>query len=260
VTLLLLLLWVVATLFYVENRKFLSAFLIAIAVLIKLTPLILLVPMLIWRDWRWVGWFFGSLATLITLVCLKNGHETFLFFALHVMPSMSNGIPVLDNKTVLSAVQIVWHGRLDFTGVIIPHMVILFGKVLSAGIVACAAVLTTCLGEDLPIDARAAVIAAFSLLSVCVAPVSWEHAYGLAFFMLAVMWKRAFDGRTSALALLLLLTTTLAICGISLTSVARDVGPHYLIAYSATGFGIALCIQSLSSQLSRRLALKALAS
>jgi TctA family transporter len=99
---------------------------------------------------------------------------------------------------------------------------------------------------------RIAVIAAFSLLSACVAPVSWQHAYAIAFFMLAVMWRRAFEERSSLFSLLLVFASTLAICSISFTSLGRELGPPYLVAYLAPIFGILLCIQSLSRPVRRR--------
>jgi hypothetical protein len=256
VTELILLLWIAATWFYVKDRKAASAFLIAVAVIIKLTPLILLAPMLIWRDWRWTGWFAGALAVLVGFVCLVNGPQTLLFFVQHVMPSMTDGMPNLDNKTILSALQMVWHGSTDFTGVTVPREVILAGKLLSAAIIGYAVLRTAQLGKTLPMQDRIAVIAAFSLLSACVAPVSWQHAYAIAYFMLAVMWRHALGERSSLFSLVLVFATTLAICSISFTSLGRDLGPPYLVAYLAPIFGILLCIQSLSRPVRHRAAFK----
>ena len=87
-----------------------SAAVLAVAALIKLTPIILLLPMLIWRDWRWARWFGGALLAGLVLSNGPHVPRLILTFVVSVLPPMSAGVISRENQTLLSAVQMVWCG------------------------------------------------------------------------------------------------------------------------------------------------------
>ena len=69
-----------------------------------------MLPILLWRDWRWLRWFAGALAIGVFAMCLINGPEVALFYLTHVLPPMSGGIADIQNKSIASAVGLLLHG------------------------------------------------------------------------------------------------------------------------------------------------------
>lgn len=210
ITMVLLALLSACVLLYARGWKRTSALVLSIAVLVKMTPLLLVVPILIWRDWRWMRWFAGGIAIGLLLMCFENSPGTVLFYFRHVVPPMSSGIPARENKTVLSAVEMLWCNGLDYQGMVVPANVILIGKLLSAFVVTAAASLAYRSRTDLQQAGRPFVLAAFALLATCVSPVSWVDALMIGYILLALLWKRMLDGGRTFAELLLLFATTVA--------------------------------------------------
>jgi hypothetical protein len=91
VSILLLFLLIAGVSFYVHGRKNIAGLLFALAAAIKLTPLIVIVPFLAWKDWKILRaialWCIGILGA----TWIVNGIGTLNFYFLHVMQSMSGG-------------------------------------------------------------------------------------------------------------------------------------------------------------------------
>jgi hypothetical protein len=66
-----------AILFY-PKRQFLSALMLALAVHMKGSPAVLVVPFLLARDWRWLGWFGAGAVAVAGLTVLTDGFAPFL--------------------------------------------------------------------------------------------------------------------------------------------------------------------------------------
>ncbi len=224
ITLLLLLLWAVGLFAYARGEKELSALALALATAIKLTPLLVLAPLLIWRDWRWVRGYALALAGIFVAVCLVN-HPALLhdYFA-HVMPSMSRGIPNTENKSLVSFVQLFYvalHG-VRVTPVATPTMPIPQAVVSAAKLLA---LLTTLVviamlvraGATLATGGRVLVLALLALVSACVSPVSWRHAYVVEVLPLALLWAHALRHRPSRTEL-----AVLTVCSLELGSFLFD--------------------------------------
>jgi hypothetical protein len=211
ITIVLLALWSAGILFYAQGWTRASALVISVAALIKITPLLVAVPILIWRDWRWTRWFAGGLALGCGVMCVLNSPATLMFYGQHVIPPMSAGIIHRQNLSVLSVVGLLWsHGR-DYADFVVPHRVVLLGKLISAGLMATAALLTIRRGSGVQPPERTLVLAAFALLSLCVSPVSWLDALVLGYILLALLWERMLRGGRTLAELLLLVTTTIAL-------------------------------------------------
>jgi hypothetical protein len=204
ITMVLLLLWCAGILFYVRGSVRASALILAAGVLLKLTPLIVIVPILLWRDWRWLRWFVIGIAAGGLAICCINSPATVTWYLFHAVPHMSAGLADIENKTVPSAVGLLCGIR----GQVTSHPIALLGKLLSFGLLAAAALLTFRSRQDVAAQRQASVLAAFALLSLCTAPIAWLDTYVIGGILLALLWKQAFHSNVSALHLVSLAAAT----------------------------------------------------
>ncbi|MGB6974490.1 MAG: glycosyltransferase family 87 protein [Terracidiphilus sp.] len=243
---LLLLLWVASSALYVAGWKRASALVISLAVAIKLTPLLIVVPMLIWGEWKWLRWFSAGVIGTFLIMCWRNTPGTVLFYFFHVMPPMSAGISTLGNKSIPAAVSVLWRGGEDLHGVDIHPLVVIFGKLLCLGIIACAGFFTIKARQELTKERKILILACYALLSICLAPVSLMHAYVIGFFALATFWRRALIVRVLYPELALLVAASATIGGADMGGVCRKLGPHfYVLAFGAPILGAALALYGL---------------
>ena len=208
ITIVLLSLWSTGIVLYTKGWERTSALLLAAAVLIKIVPLLVIVPILVWRDWRWIRWLFVGLVSGLSLVLLDNNFHELTFYVLHVVPPMSAGIVERENQTLLSALQMFWrHGNSYVTST--PSYVLWAGRTLSASFIGIATFLTFRLGPSLPRIKKPFVLAAFALLSLCVSPVSWVDALVIGYLVVALLWLNMAQSWRSYLELALLFTCTI---------------------------------------------------
>lgn len=207
ITAVLFLLWCAGILFYVRGTPSASALMLALAVLLKMTPLLVVVPILIWRDWRWLRWF--TVWMLLGVLCMGwiNSPALLLSYVRDTVPRMSIGVADIDNKTVSSMIGILW----GIKGRITSHTVILLGRALSALLILAAAALTFRTRKDSAPQRQACVLAAFALLSICVTPIAWLDNYILGGILLALLWGRVLVAGTSTVRLVLLFAATISI-------------------------------------------------
>lgn len=203
VTIVLLLLWTLGMRWYQQDLKGLSAIVLALAAAIKLTPLLVILPMLIWRDWRWLRSFCGTLVFLFGAVCLLNGLAPLQDFVSNVVPAMSGGIPNAENKSLISSVQLLWvalhHGQLANVTMQVPHPVLAIAKALAAFTILAAMFLLIRIGPRMRMPDRIMTFALIALLSAVVSPVAWKHAYVVEYSALAFIWAQVFRSRASLL-------------------------------------------------------------
>jgi hypothetical protein len=209
----LILLWTAGIVCYVKGFNRTSAAVFALATSIKLTPLLVLLPFLVWREGRWVRWFAFSLAAICVTLCLINGPKALADYTLHVMPPMSTGFISISNVSLPSGLQQFYLG---LTGknfmaedTVIPHAVIFGSKLIAAAIMLATLIGVYRLGPRLPIMDRAKLLSLISLLSLYCSPIAWRSAYGIVFLAALFLWKEAFERGVSPLELLLLVLCTL---------------------------------------------------
>ncbi len=209
----LVLLWTAGIVCYVKGFLRTSAAVFALATAIKLTPLLVLLPFLVWREGRWVRWFVLSLAAICTVLCLVNGPHTLADYILHVMPPMSTGFISLSNVSLPSGIQQLYLGlsgkNFLAEDAILPHAVVLGSKLIAALVM-----LTTLIGiyrlGPLPsLDERAKLLALIALLSLYCSPIAWRSAYGIVFLAALLLWKEVFERGASILELFFLACCTL---------------------------------------------------
>jgi hypothetical protein len=209
----LVLLWTAGIVCYVKGFKRASAAVFALATAIKLTPLLVLLPFLVWREGRWVRWFALSLSAICLILCLINGPQSLLDYTLHVMPPMSAGFISASNVSLPSGLQQLYLGMTGGNFIaeyaIVPRAVVLGSKLIAAAVMLMALIGIYRLGPLRSAMDRAKILALIALLSLYCSPVAWRSAYGIVFLAALFLWKEAFERPVSKLELLLLVLCTL---------------------------------------------------
>ena len=210
----LLFLWTLSVFCYARGWRTASAVLLALATAIKLTPVIAVIPLLWWREWRWIRMYTVSLLALFAGAIFINGLETVKDCFLHVLPLMSNGYPSEINFTILSGFGGIYEAyrgvkTLYSTPIPIPQSVLLFAKIINMLCLALAAALLMKRRDQLSRGERTLVLALFAMLSVVISPVSWQHAYTVCLLGLVLLWAEALKTPTRKGYLFLLAFTSL---------------------------------------------------
>jgi hypothetical protein len=84
--------WILLALLLYPKRSFLSAFMLALAVHFKGSPVVLVLAFLLERDRRWLAWFSLSLILLAGITVLTDGLSPFVDVVQHVQ-----GLALSDN-------------------------------------------------------------------------------------------------------------------------------------------------------------------
>lgn len=229
ITLLLLLLWMLSLCCLQRDRVWLSTFALALAAAIKLTPLIAVLPLLLWGNWKWLRAFAVWSLLLLGVMAAVNSPAVLVDYVQHVMPAMSRGVPHPENRSISSALQMVYLTQRGETMEMfktanagaVPPALLLAGKLLP---MLCLIVAAAWIGLRLRHPTRqqqVEVLATFAVLSVVVSPVSWVHAYVVAFPLLFLLWQAAFARRVTRWRTVLLVIVSLDLGGALLNDVVR---------------------------------------
>ena len=241
VSILLLFLLMAGVTLYLRGRKNVAGLMFALAAAIKLTPLILIVPFLAWRDWKILRATALWVAAILGALWIINGIGTLNLYFFHVLPAMSNGIVDLENRSLESMFQI--YGHRSFQGTTSIGLT-RAARIISALVVCYAAWLSQSNSkENLLNDQKLEIISIFLLLSCCVAPVSWTRAYVLSAPILIVLGTRIWQRRSN--------TYETALLVLFLFSLSFSRGGYFLVATPL--FGIALGIMRLRGLRTERL-------
>lgn len=209
ITILLLLLWTFGIYAYVRGWVAVSAFVLALATAIKLTPLLAVLPFVVWRRWRWIGAYLLSCLALLATLLAVNGPACLAIFVRRVMPAMSDSNAFLSNRSLLSVSQLMYlslkGGNVYQPNLPPSHQVATIGKALGLLCILAAGLLMLRNRRLVSTADALATMAVLPLLSVLLSPVSWEHAYAICFLTFAVLWTEVFR-KTVPVPYLLLLT------------------------------------------------------
>jgi Glycosyltransferase family 87 len=247
ISILLLLLQAAGLYFYFESRTVPAALMFAIITAIKITPLIVIVPLLAFRDWKQLRAFVLALAALLIGICFVNGEGLLRQYVEHVVPSMSAGVVSLQNRNLGTALQIAWQ-RTDQLPAL--RSISLLGKLLSLAVICYAGWLSRFTPKS-DFARKTAVLMLFFLLGCCLAPVAWRHSYVLAAPALAVLVGRAWKGRMNAVEFIALCCFLPLVLGLGFTQWASDTGNPLLLDAAMLGpvAGIALTLALLYGRL-----------
>ncbi len=226
VTLLLTLCWMFGIYAHWKGWPVSSASSLALATSIKLTPLVVLVPFIIWKDWKWLRAYAGSLLCLVLFMGAVSSPYALKDYFSNVVPSMSRGIPDLANMTIAAATQFLYvalHGvSILPMGMPIPDSVISVGKILSLAALVFTVIVPVYRYRKImtPRD-QVNAIALIAMVSPAVAPVSWSHAYTVCYPALVLLWGQAFVRRVSNLQLTLLTAGSIILNSVVMKNVAE---------------------------------------
>jgi hypothetical protein len=215
VSILLLLLWTCGIFCFTKGWHGAAGFAFALAAAIKLTPAIVIVPLLLWKEWRVLWAMLFSWLGMAVTISLVNTPSSLTDYFGHVVPPMSRGVLAINNMSISASVTRLYAALLNQTispAVVdhVPAVVVVLGKVCAAGIMGAAGLLIyNRRGGTKQLD-DVMVLALFAMLSVCIAPVTWGHAYSTCFLTLSLLWADALRARVSNVYLTMLLLCTVA--------------------------------------------------
>jgi hypothetical protein len=186
-----------------------SGLLFALSAAIKLTPLIVIVPFLAWRNWKVVRVIILWGLAFFALLCVFNGWGVMKLWMFHVLPSMSSGISSPASRTLTALFYACWRG-FDYSNV--PVGLAWTVRVVSVLLLCYVAWLSRKNSDSNSQDSvKFRIFAVFLLLSCCLAPVSWVHAYVLSIPVLVILGRRVLEGSSSNLETTLLLLFVLSL-------------------------------------------------
>jgi hypothetical protein len=199
--------------FYKKGRHWSAAFLFGMAVAIKLTPLIVIVPLLAWRDWKTLRAIATWGAVMLGLLVLVNGWGPLDLFFLHEMPKMSGKFLHVGNEGLGSAIQVLFHGAQMAPA---RPIFIWTSRAISVVVLGFAYWLSRSRPEQTSTwKFKTEAFAIFLLFSCCLSPVSWLNAYVLSIPVLAIVGIRLWLGQSTLLELglftLLMLSLSIAV-------------------------------------------------
>ncbi|MBE7158635.1 MAG: DUF2029 domain-containing protein, partial [Rhodospirillales bacterium] len=192
ITIVLLALWTVGVFCYVRGWVTGSALALALATSIKLTPLLAIVPFVLWKEWRWLRMYAVGLVVIFAGVVALNGWACVEDCFRHVIPAMSAGVPNKANHSIISELQQMYsaakHGKTAAVDARVFRLLTTVGKVIGLiCIVGAAALIARWRALTSPYT-RAVVLGMIAMLSVLVSPVSWAHAYAICLLPLVLLW------------------------------------------------------------------------
>lgn len=205
----LLLLMIAGISLYLREKCNSAAALFALAAAIKLVPLILIIPLLAWRDWKTLRAFALSVAAIGAALLVINGGGALSLYFLHDLSKMSSGSIQLDGRSLEVTVEALLHAASKSTQM--PDL-------MWAGRLVCAIVV--CLvgwqcrvkcEDELNNSSRIETLAIFMLLACCLSPIAWLYFYLLSAPEMVILAKRTWEDKSSALEAILLLFFTLSI-------------------------------------------------
>ncbi len=184
---LLLLTWSAGVLFAEKKQDVLSAFMLALATIVKLTPVLAVGVFLIRRRWKWLAAYTLWMAILIGIGVWHLGWENHrLYFA--KISALSCGVPGPYNYSLSGIVQNTYYGNIlsyEQIPTQTPSGLCAFDKVLGF------AVYLASLAILLKRNQRGDVIwdmVVMSLITLLIAPFTWRHYYVLEILPLMFVW------------------------------------------------------------------------
>ncbi|MDR3738520.1 MAG: glycosyltransferase family 87 protein [Terracidiphilus sp.] len=194
---------------YSQGRTTSAGFFFALAVAIKLIPLIVIVPFLAWRDWKILRAMALWCAAILIALLAINGRDALSLYFLHELPKMGTKAIDPENRSIGVALQILWR---DSGLKASQAALIQTGKLLSILVLGYAGWLSRVRYEKLssPIS-KIEIVSVFLLFSCCLSPVSWSFSYVLGTPALIMLGKRSLEKRSSTFDTMLLILFVVAI-------------------------------------------------
>ncbi len=210
---------------YCRKHKGWAGLLFALAIAIKLTPLIVIVPFIAWRDWRILQAIALWGAAILGALWMINGWGTLNLYFMHLLPAMSKGVANIGDRTPLTMLSAYWGGLDRGT----PPIELVWTSRLITCFALCYAGWLCRLSriESVQGNLKVKAFAIFLLLSCCLAPISWIYAYVLSAPALAIFGIRVWEEHSNAVE-----TTLLAMF---LLSISINIFTHFTVTTPLIG-------------------------
>lgn len=195
VTIFLFLVLVAGIALYLRGKIYGAAFLFSLAIAIKLTPVILVIPLIAWRDWKTLrAMAFWGVVIVATLVAVNGWGSLDLYF-FHEMPRIGSKF-YIQSRSLGIAMQVLW--AKSQRGTSVPALAFA-AKLISILVVCYAGWLSRSEGTRKLTDRfKVQSLAYLLLLSCCIAPVSWAHGYLLGSPALVIYGNRIWEKKAGA--------------------------------------------------------------
>jgi hypothetical protein len=198
---------------YVHGHKNIAALLFALAIAIKLEPIVVIIPLIAWRDWKCLR----SLAIWGILLGLGlwavNGSDALNLYFLHQLPAMSGGElggGGFDTNRTLGNIFFTYLGGAH--PVVSSRGLAWLVRVASALILCSAGWLSRLKpGENSTALRQFEIGMMFLLFACCLSPYSWLYNWTLSAPVVVMFCKRAWDGRADIVATVLLIAFLLSL-------------------------------------------------
>jgi hypothetical protein len=190
-----------------RNRIWSSAFCLALATMIKITPIIV-VPLLVFhRRWKWLAAYGCWMVCMLAFSIWQVGWAAHAQFLHSVMPSVSCGIPSSYNASIVVYVQELFLGYVPTAKLppALPALACAASKAVSFVIFAAMTVRFYLYRREQNLVRH---LILMILVSLVISPISWWHHYVIALLPFIYLWctKRRESGPD-----LLLLTSVLVV-------------------------------------------------
>ncbi len=255
ITIVLLGLWAVGVAAYAKGMPILSAVALALATSFKITPVLLVPVLFIWRDRRWLLAYGTAMLAFLGIMAGWNGPAV-LHTYVHVVSSMGGVLPAMGNKCIAAVAAWLYYGHVfDLQSVhavlgTSPAPLVLFTRVLDLVFYGACLLRVWRSRHATSRPERARALAVFALATAVIAPVSWRHGYTAALLPLAMLWARWLRRDTHRWKIWALALTTVATGSLGFDLLAQGPVPQILKILLASVWPIAslvLCLGALSS-------------
>jgi hypothetical protein len=226
-----------------------GALFFALAVIIKLTPLVVVPLMLIRKQWKWLIAFCCWSVLLLGISVWQLGWQNHWEFFAHVMPAMSDGVPISPNRSFSTTFYALGSGKFLSTGEILQgaylfpskYPILLFKLVAVASFCGLLGFFWYNNKTTLQICVEVLLV---MLWSIIFSPVSFRHYYLLALPPVVFAWIHPLTKKASTFWLALLSAATFMIFSVlsSYVYAVTDSFPVQLLVFLIMPAGVVLCI------------------
>jgi Glycosyltransferase family 87 len=202
VSVVLMALWVVALFAYDKGWVVLSAFALAFATVLKVTPIAIFPLFVVWKDRRWLAAYFASLLCMISALAAFNGLPA-MRMSWDTLVAMVPGDPKCDVKCIGSLLTWIYFGSVKGASNLLrssigtSHGLLVAIRILSFAFYAACLFPVWIKRGAMSRSERVFAISIFAVVALCVSPVSWRQAYAMALPALAICWTKALRQRLS---------------------------------------------------------------
>lgn len=168
-----------------RGQTWLSALSLAIATLIKLTPVVAVPVLVVHRRWRWLAAYTVWMVALAAASVRVTGRASYMEFWHTTLPAISCGSAVWENTSIVAWVQELFLGYVPRSMAMTPAAICQISKLVAMALFAAFLLLYWVLRKEQDVVRG---FIAVSLVSFAISPITWWHHYTIAILPLVYLW------------------------------------------------------------------------